>query len=117
MDDPMTPPASSKIAASLTETLTRISADLEAEQTLKEVRESPFLPSRASLTMVFQTVDQGVSAAAGYAVPFRNSSDQPSSFHAIRSVLVVRSPFSPWYRSLIHAVTQWRLLLNRHWTR
>ena len=38
MDDPMSPAPSGKVAASLTETLMRISADLEAEQTLKEVR-------------------------------------------------------------------------------
>lgn len=38
MDEPMNSPALSKISTSLTETLTRISADLEAEQQLKEVR-------------------------------------------------------------------------------
>jgi hypothetical protein len=43
----MTPPATSKISTSLTETLTRISADLEAEQQLKEVRfQSPVRPAR-----------------------------------------------------------------------
>ncbi|GHJ86088.1 hypothetical protein NliqN6_2490 [Naganishia liquefaciens] len=41
MDDPMSPAPSGKVAASLTETLMRISADLEAEQTLKEsIKES-----------------------------------------------------------------------------
>lgn len=87
MDDPMTPAPTSKIAVSLTDTLTRISADLETEQTLKEVRSiSPLVRcARAKRVSFLRTVDQGITATARYVIPCRHSADQPRALNASRS--------------------------------